>query len=139
MFFISSRLSLRASCFLLEHVGSLSHCDERQVLLFSSTCIYTYLCHLLLFVPTEQFYLVIIHSAFSAVVASCVILILVTTLDVYLPRFYYTAKLVNREAESTITLFSTFFQKLLPLCLPKLFSGPEDEKISRNTCSCSHF
>ena len=34
MFFISSRLSLRASCFLLEYVGSLSHCDEWQVWLF---------------------------------------------------------------------------------------------------------
>ena len=33
-----------------------------------------------------------------------------------------------------LSLLCTFFQKLLPLCLPKLFSGPVDEKISSNTC-----
>ena len=33
-----------------------------------------------------------------------------------------------------LLLLRTFFQKLLPRCLPKLFSGPVDEKISSNTC-----
>ena len=33
-----------------------------------------------------------------------------------------------------LSFLRTFFQKLLPRCFPKLFSGPVDEKISSNTC-----